>query len=427
MTDSTGRGLDGLHFAQDPSEGFVGVYHTLIGQDKFCLRIATTKDLNSKTWTYRRDIDCDFGSQGEIKRLPDGKYLLAYEKNPSARPYMRFLLFSSIDALLANTPERDFSTPVNPAANAEGTPGFRWIRYDGNPDTMVIEVGYHFNSKAKGHDLNAIGFLRGFKQWDAYERTELNALVAQKAAWHIGDRAFIVYNGRPYTLVEAMTVRDDWKSWRLFLYDELSNSLQQISFATPKSSPSHGNPTLNIVQVGNELRVVGTTFVFESSEGGAHLFQRAIVRAATVKAPEMHVTGAYVNRVYDPKALNHRIGFAEADGWSVAATSGAGHMIFGPYDTSLPHAPMVARFDYLVDNNTAENLPVLRFEVYDASTGTLVAEQTINRRSLPTPFQWARFSLPFDWRYRGGHALEVRAYSYGISYIKIGRISVSEF
>ena len=429
LKDNAGRSLDGLRIVQDPSEGFIGVYHTLIGPDKFCLRIVSSRDLHAERWTHRGDIDCDYASQGELKRLPDGRYLLGYEKNPTGRrPIMRFQLFANVAALLNNQPERDFSAPATPNANADGTPGFRWIRYDGNPDSMVVEVGFHFNRKSDGRDINAIGFLRGFRAWDYYEHNPLNNLMYQRAQWHIGDRSFIVWQGRPYTLIEGMTRRDDWNSWRLFLYDENSGSLEAINYVTPQNSPSHGNPSLTLVKTGDELRLLGTSFIFETSEGGAHLFSRIIAKGAAVAARslEFNLSGAPFQKVYNALSMPHRIGFAEADGWAVAANSGSGHMIFGPYERSAPHAPMRAVFRYMVDNNSATDIPVVTFEVYDATRGEIIAQQTVNRRALPAPFSWGEISLAFDARYRAGNILETRVYSHGVSYIKVQNVRLHE-
>lgn len=424
LRDHAGRSLDALEIEQEDANRLVGLYHTLIGPDKFCLRVATAQTLAIKTWQHVNDIDCDYASQGELKRLPDGKYLMAYEKNPTGRrPYIRFRFYDSYQALLANQYSRQFDAPMTAGANADGTPNFRWIRYSGNPDTMTVEIGFHYNRSSDSRDINAIGFMRGFQSFDSYTHTALNDRLSMYAGWHLGDRTFIQYQGRNYTLVEAMTVKNDWNSWRLFLYDEGSGHIEPISFATPLNSPSHGNPSLRFIQIGEVLHLVGTNFIFETAEGGAHLFMKPLaygvnsrqsLRSSTI-APEYDVHFRHFE-------LRHHIGRAEADGWSVVAGE-QGHMIFGPYVRTLPHAPMAVNFVYMVDNNTAENHEVVSFDVYDATTGEILAHRTLRRQELPTPFTWGVFSLGFDMRGRAGHAIEARIYSHGISYIKFSYLS----
>ena len=426
VKDHLGRGLDGLKIEQESGINYIGVYHTLVGPDKFCLRVATSTNLTAQTWTHRNDLDCDFASQGEIKRLPDGKYLLAFEKNPSHRPFIQIRLYNSVNDLLANRVARSYDLPRTPKANSDGTPNFRWIRYDGNLDTMTIEIGFHFNRASDGKDINAIGFVRGMKSFDSYEHTVLNRLMESKAAWHIGDRTFIQYQGRNYTLIEGMTIKNNWNSWRLFLFDEAAQTLQSVDFSTPKNSPSHGNPNLNIIQIGNELRLVGTVFIFETSEGGCHLFQRTIAKGTNIQQYKPKVVSPPVNLNYPALQLQHQVGQPEQDGWSVNAGQ-VGHMLYGPYVRTLPHAPMIADIRLKVDNNTAENHVVLSFDVYDASTGQTLAFKQIRRQELPPPGTWGTFSLPFDMRYRVGHAIEVRLYSHGISYVKASDIRIREY
>ncbi len=426
VKDNLGRGLDGLKLEQEPNGSYLGVYHTLIGPDKFCLRLASSPILATQTWTHRTDIDCDFASQGELKRLPDGKYLLAFEKNPNHRPYIQVRLYNSAADLIANRVARAYDLPRTPKANSDGTPNFRWIRYNGNPDTMTIEIGFHYNRASDGKDINAIGFVRGLRAFDSYEHTVLNRLMESKVGWHIGDRSFIQYKGRSYTLIEGMATKDDWNSWRLFLFDEAAQTLQQVDFATPKNSPSHGNPNLNIVQVGDELRLVGTVFIFETSEGGCHLFQRTIAKGGNLNLSKPQYVSNPVDLKFPALQLKHQVGQAEQDGWSVIAGQ-QGHMLYGPYVRTLPHAPMIADVQLKVDNNTAENHVVLTIDVYDASSGETLALKQVRRQELPTPGTWGVFSLPFDMRYRVGHAIEVRVYSHGISYIKTSEVRIREY
>ncbi len=427
LSEDQGRDMDVMDIAQESDNQFVGVYHNGLGGDKFCLRLATATSINQAVWHYQTDIDCDYGSQGSIKRLPDGKYLVAYEKNESSkRPYIRFVMYDSYAQLIANQSSRSYSIPWNSKANAEGTPNFRWIRYDGNPDTMTVEIGFHYNPKSTGKDINAIGFLRGFKAWDWYDNSNLNALLAPYTAGNIGGRAFIVYQGKPYTLVEAQGAKHDFSTWKLFLYDEQANSIAPIAVTTPSGSAAFGNPKLSYVKSGGNLMIAGTAFSFNNDHGGNHLYATEVASGVGLKLPEVNVTNAPFTSFWNALSLPHQIGYGEFDGWSVAASSGQGYLAYGPYDRSLPNAPMVAVFTYMADNNTDLNIPVVAFEIYDSDTGQIIARNQISRQALPSPYQYGLVGVAFDWRGHAGHAFEARVWSYGVSYLKVQNVRIQE-
>lgn len=88
--------MDGLQVQQENTNTFVGVYHKHMGGDRFCLNLATSQNAFGP-YIKRTTVDCDYASQGELKRLNDGRYLLAYEKNnDNGRPYVLALLLINI-------------------------------------------------------------------------------------------------------------------------------------------------------------------------------------------------------------------------------------------------------------------------------------------------------------------------------------------
>ena len=86
--------------------------------------------------------------------------------------------------------------------------------------------------------INAIGVMENFNEWKFQENTKLNRAVSKYAQGNIGGRSYFNYGGNSLTLVEAMTVRNNWGSWRLFLFDESTEKLTPITFATPQNSKS---------------------------------------------------------------------------------------------------------------------------------------------------------------------------------------------
>jgi len=106
----------------------------------------------------------------------------------------------------------------------------------------------------------------------------------------------------------------------------------------------------------------------------------------------------------------HVTGFQTSNGWR--ATVNCTHdtyLTFGPYATNIPTGNQTARFWLSVDNNTADNNPIARIEVNDATTGTVLAQQLLTRQ------QWTQTNIyrPFDLAFNNavaGHQLEFRVY-----------------
>jgi hypothetical protein len=122
--------------------------------------------------------------------------------------------------------------------------------------------------------------------------------------------------------------------------------------------------------------------------------------------------------------LFHRIGRAEQDAWSVTVNDGIGHMIYGPYVTDLPRNAARVVFEVVVDNNSADNAPLVTLEVFDFTSNQFLAQRQYGRREMAAPFQVGRFEFPISMAGHENHQIEFRVLAHGISYIKINRILV---
>jgi hypothetical protein len=124
--------------------------------------------------------------------------------------------------------------------------------------------------------------------------------------------------------------------------------------------------------------------------------------------------------------VSHNTGRNDGDGWLCQTGIDAPdqHMIYGPYDTSIPAGVGTAIFKIKIDNNTADNLPQVRIDVYDATTGTVLATQDITRQQFISGSKYQEFSLDYN-NPVAGHAMEFRVYWYGRAYIKVDNIICS--
>ncbi|NML38930.1 hypothetical protein HHL17_17120 [Chitinophaga sp. G-6-1-13] len=126
-------------------------------------------------------------------------------------------------------------------------------------------------------------------------------------------------------------------------------------------------------------------------------------------------------------ALSHKTGRLETDGWLCQTGIDAPnqHMIYGPYDNSLPAGPNIAEFRMKIDNNTVNNDPVVDIDVRNATTGQVLASQTITRQQFPIASNYTNFTLPFTIP-ADNQSIELRIYWRGSAYIKADWVGVQQ-
>lgn len=73
----------------------------------------------------------------------------------------------------------------------------------------------------------------------------------------------------------------------------------------------------------------------------------------------------------------------------------------------------------MIDNNSADNLPIVRVDVYDATANRVLAWRDIRRKQWTSTFRYQPFVLPFTVNSaQVGHLLEFRVYWYKRAYIR---------
>jgi len=147
-----------------------------------------------------------------------------------------------------------------------------------------------------------------------------------------------------------------------------------------------------------------------------------LLPSLSAPASTLDLISTETNKFYqgESNSLGHGTGHNDGDGWLCQCGIDAAnrHMIYGPYDTSIPAGPGTAVFKIMIDNNTADNLPQVGIDVYDATAGTVLASQDITRQQFTTANKYQEFSLTYN-NPVAGHALELRVYWLGGAYIKV--------
>jgi hypothetical protein len=285
--DSAGRTLDTIKIIERGGSGYVSAFHSPDGSGSFSVRFATSSNL--LTWSSGTGSVAD-ASQATLARRPDGSFLAGYEKRSSdGRSNVQFGQYAGVSGLLAGT-----ATSVLPVSRTlstwnEGTPSLRDVT------NVSATVGFHYLSTniSPAADRNARGLLGGFPGtapiWgsvtvDDPVNTAIQAI--DPTVSHIGDRDALYFRGYWFRLIEAQTRRDDWSSWRIYLYDEAAagagdtaHAMTKLSIRTNLGSSSFGNPTATVVTDPSGFRaVVMTLFLFSEGaapgEGGELIYYR---------------------------------------------------------------------------------------------------------------------------------------------------------
>jgi hypothetical protein len=264
--DDARHTMDGLKIIAHPdSGGFIGVYHAYRG-DGFDAHLATSSDLLN--WTWRARI-AGSASQPTI-RAADGGFIVAWETDGDN--HLRLAFYDSWTHLLAGTPSREFDAPRTLSRCAEGTPNI----YVG--DRTQVDVGFHYWWNCDV-DRQARG-VTDWTSWSAAAQPALDtAILLHGVKGNIGDRdGMLMFRGHAFGLLEGRFAKDDWASWRVFLYDYETGTAEQLDIRTDMGSMSFGNPTIEHVRIGGRDALVVTLFLFgegaASGEGGSLVYYR---------------------------------------------------------------------------------------------------------------------------------------------------------
>ena len=252
--DDLGRSLDTLDvIAAPPGQGvpgrYVGVHHTFLNGG-FVTQLATSDDLT--TWTHRADLE-DQASQPTLATLPDGGFLLAFERHtPDAKYISTSQLvvrhYASWAALTAGAYGGEVVLPRTLAPTAEGTPALTVNSWNG-PASSQIAISFHYFENIDV-DRQATGVLTNFdpRSWAPQPDTAANRLfVGLGTRGNLGDRAELLFEGRRFQVVEAQSIKADFGTWRWYLYDRERNEARLLALRAPAGSYALGNPTVRLL------------------------------------------------------------------------------------------------------------------------------------------------------------------------------------
>ncbi|MFC7310610.1 hypothetical protein ACFQVC_41160 [Streptomyces monticola] len=255
--DDTGRTMDAAEIEQAPDGSYLAVYHSVLDDGRFHAAVATSADL--RHWTRRHD----FGPgthQASLAKDPAGGYVLAYEKDP--RNHIAVRRYADLDALLTGRATRAFDAPRTLSRCAEGTPSITAVHGG------TVELTGHYRAGCDT-DRQLTATLRDFRTWHAEPDRRLDgALRAWGNHGNIGDRAPLRLAGRELVLIEGQRWRDDFGSWRTYVYDARRGLAARLDLRTHGGSQAFANPSASLITAPDGEPAVLLS-VFIPQEGSA--------------------------------------------------------------------------------------------------------------------------------------------------------------
>lgn len=251
---------------------YLAVYHTLIS-GVFKSSIADSTDLIN--WRFRKVLDNN-ASQATIFKLSNDGFLVALEASSPGTNHLRVNYYSNINNLLNNIIDRSIDIPQTLSTCAEGTPNIYSVTFS-NPSSpiitqSIIDIGFHYykpNLTGGGCDVDrqARGILTNFTTWNSIVETAINTSIESFGVkGNIGDRDYTIFNGVPYNIIEGQYIKNDFGSWKCFLWNWQTRTASQLNIQTHKGSLSLANPTYTKVRLPDgRTGMVVCIFIFSQN------------------------------------------------------------------------------------------------------------------------------------------------------------------
>jgi hypothetical protein len=294
--DATGPGSTGMDTAKiiaNPNGGYLAVYHYLVDQN-FQVRVATSTTLIN--WTFAAILE-DAASQPTIAALSNDGFLVAYEKSwksgntcGGSGSCLGFEYFASESALLSGNADRSIVVNRKLSTCNEGTPNIYAATLDPDLDHSIINVGFHY-FKGCDVDRQAVGTLTNFSSWRVQDDTTVNKLFTNLGTinGNVGDRDAFFHEGKAYSIIEAQSTKNDFRSWRPYLFDRAANTLTLLNLRTDADPPStsFGNPTYTDLSLPDGRRgFVSTQFIFSEGAGAGEAGQLIYFKSFSPQPPD---------------------------------------------------------------------------------------------------------------------------------------------
>jgi len=241
-TDDQGHGLGTVKIIQIGSDEFAAVYFWWSDDlGGFVMSLATSENLLD--WTWEVDL-ATYASQPYIAEASDGGWVVAWEQEPPSQNenFLKMALYPDRGALLTAAPSKVFTAERRLSDCAEGTPNI----YSASSSEVVF--GFHFFADC-ATDRQGLG-TTDWATWEASTQPHLDrAALFQGYRGSIGDREVIEFRGHTFTFLESQFTQDDWRTFRVLLYDDGVGARDPVGLAGGVGGPPALPPSTHVFMV----------------------------------------------------------------------------------------------------------------------------------------------------------------------------------
>lgn len=256
--DDLGNEMDTVNIIAAPDGGFVGLYHSYRA-GTYRVHLATSSDLMN--WTWKVTL-AEQASMPTIEPALGGGYVVAWEQEPGN--HLKFAYYESWTDLLDGVASKTLDAPRRSSSCAEGTPNLYVA------SRSRLDVGFHYFGDCV-LDRQARG-TSDWTSWSPVRQPSLDdALEVHGVMGGIGDRDDVTFEGIAFTLLEGQVVKDDWRTWRIFLLDDATGEAEPLSVHTDAGSLAFTNPTIELIEIGGRDAILVTLFVPQEGAAGAEV------------------------------------------------------------------------------------------------------------------------------------------------------------
>lgn len=270
-TDDQGHVMDTVKIIQTGSDEFAAVYHWWSDDLGFVVSLATSTNLLD--WTWQVDL-ATYASQPYIAEASDGGWVVAWEQEPPSQDenYLRMALYRDWEGLMSATPTKVFTAERRLSECAEGTPNI----YSASSIEVVFGFTYFADCVTDREGLGTTDWTT----WDASTQPHLDrAALFQGYRGSIGDREVLEFRGHSFTFLESQFTQDDWRTFRVILYDEALGARDPVGLAGG---------------VGGAPDEPPSTHVFMWTHAGSFAFTNLTATEVTLHGRQALVVGVFI-------------------------------------------------------------------------------------------------------------------------------------
>lgn len=247
--DDKANSMDCAKIIEYRNDTFISVYHTYKNDIPY-VHLAISIDLLH--WKQKVQLAVK-ASQPTIYLTASNKFIIAFEQEPNN--HIKVLQYDNFNALILNQYSKYKDIEHNFSNNAEGTPNI-YLAND-----SIVDIGYHYWCNGDV-DRQARGELSNFSTWTTQKEPCIdNAILSFNLHGNIGDRDVINFQNIEFMIIEGQNVKDDFGTWKIYLYNSIENKAYPINIQTTLRSHSFANPTIQLINFNNKDAILITLFL----------------------------------------------------------------------------------------------------------------------------------------------------------------------